>query len=67
MGFLRFDQIMNKMTEATVEPTMSKEDEAYAHARTLQGLADVEAGRFISVEQARENMRAFIEDQKRPA
>ena len=39
------------------EPTTSTAEEVYYDARTKAGLADVEAGRTISVAEAREHLR----------
>lgn len=44
---------MNKMIEPAIEPTMTKDEEAYMVARARQGLADIEAGRTMTVEDAR--------------
>ncbi|MEO0938554.1 MAG: hypothetical protein AAFY38_10415 [Pseudomonadota bacterium] len=43
---------MNKLVEPTTQPRMTSEDEARMVARAQAGLADVAAGRTLSVEEA---------------
>ena len=47
---------MNKIIEPAIEPTMTRDEEAYVVARARQGLADIEAGRTMTVEEARVRM-----------
>ncbi len=52
---------MNKMTEPAIEDQKVTSEEAmYFDARTQQGLADIEAGRILSVEEARSRMNTRI-------
>lgn len=44
---------MNKMIEPAIEPTMTKDEEVYMVAQARQGLSDIEAGRTMTVDEAR--------------